>query len=54
MTVRDRSDRIYMDWLVTCFLPNAKPDTRRWVEDTAAEFRSVAEKGHGIEVTAAS
>ncbi|MCY4590493.1 MAG: hypothetical protein OXE86_08005 [Alphaproteobacteria bacterium] len=53
-TVRDRSDRIYMDWLVTCFLPDAKPETRQWVEETAAAFGSVAERGHGVEVAAAS
>lgn len=54
MTVRGRSDRNHMDWLMTCFLSDANPNTRQWVEETAAEFRSVAEKEHDIEVAAAS
>ena len=54
MRVRDRSDRVYVDWLVTCLLPDANPDTRQWVEETVAEFRSVTENEPGIEVAATS
>ena len=54
MKVRDRSDRICLDWLVSCLLPDIDAETRKWIDEQAAEFRSDRDEANALPVAAAS